>query len=107
MRASRVSFDHFHNTVVPAGTLVSIDHITYYDIISLHGFELSNQIDCNNLVGPIGLHGIFWPGIKFGGRIALQFYQHFLVLQLGGLNFFTHLICNKKIIKIIIIIIIK
>ena len=22
-------------------------------------FELSNQIDCNNLVGPIGLHVIF------------------------------------------------
>ena len=29
------------------------------DIISLHGFELSNQIDCNNLVGPIGLHVTF------------------------------------------------
>ena len=29
------------------------------DIISLHGFELSNQIDCNNLVRPIGLHVIF------------------------------------------------
>ena len=41
-----------------------------YDIISLHGFELSNQIDCNNLVGPIGLHVIFslTPGIKFGGK---------------------------------------
>ena len=30
-----------------------------HDIISLHGFELSNQIDGNNLVGPIGLHVIF------------------------------------------------
>ena len=29
------------------------------DIISLHGFELPNQIDCNNFVGPIGLHVIF------------------------------------------------
>ena len=29
------------------------------DIISLHGFELSNQIDCNHLVGPIGLHVLF------------------------------------------------
>ena len=29
------------------------------DIISLNEFELSNQIDCNNLVGPIGLHVLF------------------------------------------------
>ena len=29
--------------------------VTKNDIISLHRFELSNQIDCNNLVGPIGL----------------------------------------------------
>ena len=28
-------------------------------MISIHGFELSNQIDCNNLVGPIGLHVMF------------------------------------------------
>ena len=33
--------------------------VKWYDIISLHGFELSNQIDCNNLVGPIGLHVLF------------------------------------------------
>ena len=33
--------------------------ISLSDIISLHGLELSNQIDCNNLVGPIGLHVIF------------------------------------------------
>ena len=26
------------------------------DIILLHGFELSSQIYCNNLVEPIGLH---------------------------------------------------
>ena len=26
--------------------------------VSLHRFELSNQIDCNNLVGPIGLNVI-------------------------------------------------
>ena len=32
------------------------------------------------------------------GRIALQFYQHFLVLQLGGLIFFKHVICSKQII---------
>ena len=31
----------------------------WHNIISLHGFELSNQIHCNNLVGPIGLHVIF------------------------------------------------
>ena len=29
------------------------------DIISLHGFKLSNQMDCDNLVGLIGLHVIF------------------------------------------------
>jgi len=29
------------------------------NIISLHGFELSNQIDCDSLVGPIELHVIF------------------------------------------------
>jgi len=35
-------------------------HFTEWnDIISLHGFELSNQRDCTNLVGPIGLHVIF------------------------------------------------
>ena len=28
-------------------------------MISFHGPELSNQRDCNNLVGPIGLHDIF------------------------------------------------
>ena len=33
-----------------------------------------------------------------GGGIALQFYQRFLVLQLGGLNFFKYVICNKQII---------
>ena len=33
--------------------------VKWYDMISLHGFELSNQIDCNNLVGPIGLHVLF------------------------------------------------
>ena len=27
--------------------------------VILHGFELSNQIGCNNLVGPIGLHLLF------------------------------------------------
>ena len=42
--------------------------VKWYDIISLseiivsmvklHGFELSNQMDCNNLVGPTGLHVI-------------------------------------------------
>ena len=36
------------------------NHFTEWnDIISLHGFELSNKIDCNNLAGPIGLHVIF------------------------------------------------
>ena len=35
-------------------------HFTEWnDIISPHGFELANQIDCNNLVAPIGLHVIF------------------------------------------------
>ena len=76
-------------------------HFTEWnDIISLYGFELSNQIDCNNLVRPIGLHVIFQlkPGVKLAGRIALQFYQRFLVLQLIGLIFFKHVICNKQII---------
>ena len=44
------------------------------------------------------------PGVKFGGRIALagrQFYQRFLVLQLGGLIFFKHVICNKQIIQLL------
>ena len=35
-------------------------HFTEWNgIISPHGFELSTQIDCNNLVGPIGLHVMF------------------------------------------------
>ena len=40
------------------------------DVIPLHGFELSNHIDCNNLVGPIVLHVIFslTPGVKFAGK---------------------------------------
>ena len=47
-------------------------HITavkWYHITS--GFELSNQIDCNNLVGPIRLFYFSWrlaPGVKFGGK---------------------------------------
>ena len=38
--------------------------------MSLHGSEFSNQIDCNDLVGPIALHVIFWlmPGVKFGEK---------------------------------------
>ena len=64
---------------------------------TLHGFELSNQIDCNNFVGPIRLHVIFSWHLALG-RIAFQFYQHFLVLQLGGLIFFKPIICNKQII---------
>ena len=35
---------------------------------------------------------------NLAGRIALQFYQRFLVLILGGLIFFKHVICNKQII---------
>ena len=39
------------------------------------------------------------PASNLAGRIALQFYQRFLVLQLGGLiNFFKHVICNKQVI---------
>ena len=69
------------------------------DNISLHGFELSNQIDCNNLIGPIGLHVMFSRRLASNlARIALQFYQRFLVLQLGDLTFFKHVICNKQII---------
>lgn len=57
--------------VVPEKNLISISlglsyylwkqcsPVVTYDIISLHGFELSNQIDCSNLVGPIRLHDIF------------------------------------------------
>ena len=65
--------------------------------ISLDGFELSNQIDCNSLARPIGLHVILASNLA--GRIALQFYQRFLVLHLGGLIFFKHVICNKQIIS--------
>ena len=36
--------------------------------------------------------------IALAGRIALQFYQQLLVLQLGGLNFLKHVICHKQII---------
>ena len=35
---------------------------------------------------------------NLAGRIALQFYQRFLVLQLGALIFFKRVICNKQII---------
>ena len=72
---------------------------------------MSNQIDCNILLGPIGLHVIFWltPGVKFDrknwreefGRKYLHSYTiikcNFLVLQLGGLSFFKDVICNKYI----------
>ena len=35
-------------------------HFTEWnDIISLHGFEVSNQIDCIDLVEPMGLQVIF------------------------------------------------
>jgi len=55
------------------------------------------------LVRPIGLQVIFWIladalRANLAGRIALQFYQRFLVLQLGGFIFFKHVICNKQII---------
>ena len=33
---------------------------------------------------------------NLAGRIALQFCQRFLVLQLGGLIFFKRVICNKQ-----------
>ena len=33
---------------------------------------------------------------NLAGRIALQFYQRFLVLQLGGLIFVKHVICIKS-----------
>ena len=36
-----------------------IYHFTEWSDISLHGFELYNQIDCKNLVAPIGLHVLF------------------------------------------------
>ena len=35
---------------------------------------------------------------NLAGRIAFQFYQRFLVIQLGGLIFFKHVICNRQII---------
>ena len=41
------------------------------EMISYHfTVELSNQIDCNKLVGPIGLHVIRYlaAGAKFGGK---------------------------------------
>ena len=82
--------------------------VKWYDIISLHRFELSNQIDCNNLVGPIVLRVLYifrfrlTPGVKLAGRIALQFCQRFLVLQLGGLIFFNRVICSKQIINLLL-----
>ena len=36
--------------------------------------------------------------IALAGKIALQFCQRFLVLQLGGLIFLNRVICNKQII---------
>ena len=64
--------------------------ISFYcsEMISYHFtglIELSNQIDCNNLVGPLGLHVLFklTPGVKFGGKNCFEVHQRFLVLQLG------------------------
>ena len=51
--------------IISLSEMISYHSMTSYhftewnDIISLHGFELSNQIDCNNLVRPIRLHVIF------------------------------------------------
>ena len=79
-------------------------HFTEWnDILSLLGFELSNQIDCNNLAGPIGFHVIFWI-LADAWR---QIWREELLCSLLTLSctstwwldfFFKHVICNKQII---------
>lgn len=80
------------------------------EMISYHfTVELSNQIDYNKLVGPIGLHVIFLltPAENMAGSIALQFHHRngasrfvnvsFSVprREQNSLIFFKHVICNK------------
>ena len=62
--------------------------VKWYDIISLHGFELSNQIDCNN------------SGIKncFGGKNCFAVLSMLSCTSTWWLAFFKHVICNKQII---------
>ena len=64
-------------------------------MISLHGFELSNEIGCNNLIGPIGLHVILADAWRQIWREELLCSFINAVLQLGGLIHFRHVICNK------------
>ena len=62
-------------------------------------FELSSQIDCNNLVGPIGLQVIFLtPGVKFGTKNCFAVLSTFSCTSTWWLDFFKHVICNKQII---------
>ena len=66
--------------------------VKWYDIISLHRFELSNQIDCNNiLLDQLGCTLYFsWRlASNLTGRIPSQCYQRFLVLQLMVAWFFV------------------
>ena len=64
--------------------------------MSRHWFELSNQIDCK-LYFSLRLESNLAGRIALAGGIPSQFYQRFLVLQLGGLIFFKYVICNKQI----------
>ena len=70
-------------------------------MISFHGSELSNQIDCNDLVGPIGLHVIFelTPGVKFGGKNCFPVLSTLSCTSTSWLDFFWgNIIRNKQII---------
>ena len=61
--------------------------------ISLHWFELSNQIDCNNLVGPIGLQSN-----SNREELLCSFFRGFLYFNLVAWFVFKQVICNKQIV---------
>ena len=61
--------------------------------ISLHGFELSSQIDCNNLVEPIGLQSN-----SNREELLCSFFNAFLYFNLVAWFCFKHVICNKQIV---------
>ena len=84
-------------------TRVVIHHFTaveWYHITSR--FELSNQIDGNNLVGPIGLHVIFslMLGIIFGGKNCFTVLSALSCTSTWRFDFFfKHVMCYKQIIS--------
>ena len=65
----------------------SVYHITSW-------FDFSNQIDCNNLAGPIALDVIFklTPGVKFGGKNCFEVLSTLSHTSTWGLHFFQA--CN-------------